>query len=274
MKILTLIGVAAAAGIVCSAGCSKESRDEAINRLGKAGKALNGEVYPNDAENGVANIVREQQRKERIRQNTTWTAENITHHPKEFCRAMLESLAEYAAQLEVSQHKLQFKKSVVTSSIADSETYIGYFTNMLEKTRGAFRAAETTGSNKVEMGGYMLTSERAKVKVVKMRQRIPVLQAKIETQKNALVQIGKSIERLEKEQEKVVSLQEQVQSKIDEIEINDVIEGDKGIVAALDAIQHNIKDLGVDYDDPSIESIATPSASLSIEAEFQKFMAE
>ena len=92
MKILTLVGVAAVVGIACYVGCSKESRDEAINRLGKAGKALNGEVYPDDADNGVANIVREQQRKERIRQNTTWTAENIARHPKEYCQAQLETL--------------------------------------------------------------------------------------------------------------------------------------------------------------------------------------
>ena len=58
MKILTLVGVAAVVGIACYVGCSKESREEAINRLGKAGKALNGEVYPDDADNGVANIVR------------------------------------------------------------------------------------------------------------------------------------------------------------------------------------------------------------------------
>ena len=274
MKILSLVGVAAVVGIACYVGCSKESRDEAINRLGKAGKALNGEVYPDDADNGVANIVREQQRKERIRQNTTWTAENIAHHPKEYCQAQLEALNEYAAQLDVSMHKLQVKKSVVTSAITDAETSIGQFTNMLEQAKASVRASLASGTDKVEMGGYSLTVERAKKKMVLMNRRVPMLRTQVGKLKNALTQIGKSIDLVEKEQEKTVSIREKVQAAIDEIELKNVIEGDKSIVAALDSIHHNIKDLGVDYDDPSIESIAAPSSTQSIDAEFEKLMAE
>ena len=165
MKILTLVGVAAVVGIACYVGCSKEGRDEAINRLGMAGKALNGEVHPDDADNGVANIVREQQRKERIRQNTTWTAENIARHPKEYCQAQLEALNEYAAQLDVSMHKLQVKKSTVTSAITDAETSIGQFTNMLEQAKASVRTSRATGSDKVEMGVYSLGFERARSKM-------------------------------------------------------------------------------------------------------------
>lgn len=274
MRMLTLVGVAAVIGIACYVGCSKESRDEAINRLGKAGKALNGEVYPDDSDNGTANIVREQQRKERIRQNTTWTAENIARHPKEYCQAQLEALNEYASQLDVSMHKLQVKTSTVTSAITDAETSIGQFTNMLEQAKASVRASRATESDKVEMGGYSLTFDRAKKKMVLMNRRVPVLRTQIGKLKNALTQIGKSIDRVEKEQEKIVSIREQVQVAIGEIELKNVIEGDKSIVAALDSIRHNVRDLGVDYDDPSIESIAAPSPEESIDAEFEKLMAE
>ena len=57
----TLTMALLASMVIC--GCSREGRDEAIDRLGKAGKALNGEVRPDDKEYGTPNIVAEQQRK-------------------------------------------------------------------------------------------------------------------------------------------------------------------------------------------------------------------
>ena len=114
MRIMTLVGIAAVVGVACYVGCSREDRDEAIARLGKAGRALNGEVRPDDVAHDVPNIVREQQRKERVRQNTQWTAENQALHPIEYCQAKLEDLNEYAQRLEVVTHKMMVAKSAAT----------------------------------------------------------------------------------------------------------------------------------------------------------------
>ena len=61
---LLVAGVVVVAGIAYLGGCSQESRDEALSRLNKAGRPLNGEVRPDDAAHDVPNIVREQQRQE------------------------------------------------------------------------------------------------------------------------------------------------------------------------------------------------------------------
>ena len=45
MKKMMMIGVAAAIGAVCVLGCSKEGREEAIDRLTSAGRALNGILW-------------------------------------------------------------------------------------------------------------------------------------------------------------------------------------------------------------------------------------
>ena len=44
-----------------------------------------------DAKDKTPSIVKEQQRKERIRQDKTWTPENRAHHPIEYCQAQTTS---------------------------------------------------------------------------------------------------------------------------------------------------------------------------------------
>ena len=104
-KLSVAVCVIAMGGLAIFYGCSKEARDEAMNRIGKAGKALNGEVRPDDKEHETPNIVAEQQRKERIRQNTKWTPENQAKFPVEYCQAMLEQVDKDAKQYEVVMHK-------------------------------------------------------------------------------------------------------------------------------------------------------------------------
>ena len=51
-------------------------------------------------------------------------------------------------------------------------------------------------------------------------------------------------------------------------------EGDNSIVASLNAIEDSMGVLGVDYDDPSIESIVQPDEKTTREELFKKLMAE
>ena len=135
MKLITAVGIVALVGAVGYVGCSREGRDEAMARLGKAGRALNGEVRPDDAEHDVPNIVREQQRKERIRQNTQWTAENRALHPVEYCQAMLADLDDYAKRLEVVMHKMMVAKSAAAREISDNETMAKSLSKFLDEAK-------------------------------------------------------------------------------------------------------------------------------------------
>ena len=68
VKTLFAVGIAG----ILFVGCSREDREEVADRIGKAANALKGE----DGSERTPRIVKEQQRKERIRQNTKWTPEN------------------------------------------------------------------------------------------------------------------------------------------------------------------------------------------------------
>ncbi len=84
MKVVICLAAVILIGVVCFVGCSQDDRDEVIERTGNAWNALNGETKSGEK---TARIVKEQQRKERIRQNNTWTPENRARHPVEYCQA-------------------------------------------------------------------------------------------------------------------------------------------------------------------------------------------
>ena len=76
------------------------------------------------------------------------------------------------------------------------------------------------------------------------------------------------------EQKRIVKIREQVQNTINDLRIKKVIDGDDSIVASLNAIEDNMGTLGVNYDDPKIESIVQPDEKATRENLFKKIMAE
>ena len=98
MKQLMIISALATVCSLC-VGCNQEDRDDAISRTTSAARELNGG-------NGTPDVVREQRRLERQRQNSQWTAENQAKYPVEYCLAQLGEVRRFSEQLEVSEHKI------------------------------------------------------------------------------------------------------------------------------------------------------------------------
>lgn len=274
MKIMTLVGVAAIVGVACYVGCSREERDEALTRLGKVGRALNGEVRPDDEEQDIPNIVREQQRKERVRQNTQWTAENQALHPIEYCQAKLADLDDYAQRLEVVTHKMMVAKSAATREISDNETMVKTLAAFLTDAKKAYRESAAVSNDHVRLGGYDLTLPRAKEKMVDANRKISRLQERIAKRKNMVTRLDKSLDKIAAQQKSLAETRERIQNTINDIQLKNVIEGEQGIRDALNAINDSMASLGVDYDDPSISDIVQPSKAETIDAEFEKLMAQ
>lgn len=272
--ILMVIGLVAVIGVGCYVGCSKENREEAMNRITQTGKSLSGESRPDDVEHGVPNIVADQQRKERIRQNTTWTAENQALHPVEYCQAKLADIEEYSKRLEVATHKMKVAKSGANREIADNEAKINSYTKFLAEAKKAYKEAEAAGSDHVMLGGFNITLQKAKLKMVDAYHNIPYLKERIAKRKNMINQLDKNLAVIEAEQIRLVEMRERIQHTISDLQLDDVIKGEQGIRDALGAINDSMESLGVDYDDPSIETIVQPSSAEMIDAEFDKLMSE
>ena len=255
MKIVKYLFVIAAIGTVV--GCSRDDREEIVERGGNAWNALKGESASGEK---TPRIVKEQQRKERIRQNSTWTPENRAHHPIEYCQAQLEDLQRYARELEARAHEKSCAIAAVKRTLSDDDTLTQNLQKFLAEAKPAFKACMESNSWPIKLGGYTFSREKA--------------QAKTASKKNQLVALEKTLKITQNEQKKVVALRERIQNNINDLRIKKVIDGDNGIVASLNEIEDNMAALGVNYDDPKIESIIQPDEKTTREELFKKIMAE
>ncbi len=192
-------------------GCTKGARDTAIDRVGKAAKELNGEVRPNDEEHETPNIVAEEQRKERIRQNTQWTPENQAKHPVEYCRAQLAELDANSQKLTVGAHKISVALNAASRENTDDEAKLASLEKFLGSAKQAYRAADATNSWPVQIGGFALSKEKAQQKIVEASRQIQPLKDKIGTRKNQVAMLQKKLEAINAEQARLASLRERVQ---------------------------------------------------------------
>ena len=258
----------------CMCGCSQEERDEAANRIGKAAKALNGEVCPDDKEYDTPKIVAEQQRKERIRQNTIWTAENQACHPVEYCQAQLDEMDKHISRLEVVAHKCAVGKSKAIRNLSDVEAQIAVIDNFLSSAKKAYREADAVGKWPVMIGGYALSKEKAQEKIVEAVQKRDQSRAQIGRIRNMIAAIGKKAEWVLQEQKKAVQLKERIQTVLNDLNLKKTLEGEKSISCALDAIKDSIEALGADYDNPELSDLIIPDKTDSIKTTFNAIMAE
>ena len=265
-KVLIIVGVIAVVAVAYYVIAPEEKRDAIIERVENLGRASDGEHTPK--------VVREQQRKERMRQNNTWTPENRALHPVEYCQAQLEELQKYSRELEARAHEKACAIAAVKRTLGDNDTMEEALKKFLVEAKKVYKECETANSWPAKLGGFSLSREKTQQKIIDAAQKLAEIQLKTGSRKNQLVALEKTLQVTQNEQQRIVKIREQVQNTINELRIKKVIEGDNSIVASLNAIEDNMGTLGVDYDDPKIESIIQPDEKTTREELFKKIMAE
>ena len=273
-RMVIAIGALVISVSVVMCGCSKEDRNEVIDRLGRAGKALNGEVNPDDEEHMVPNIVAEQQRKERIRQNTKWTAENRARHPIEYCNSQLEEISQILSEFSVQSHKYAVEKSRILRMIADDQAELNNIRSFLTTAKSAYREAEASGNWSININGYTLSKEMAQEKIVVASKRVEPLQESISKKRNVLAIIENRLRRIEKEQRNALEIKERLNMTINDLQLKNVIECDNDIVNSLNAIGDAIGALGYDVGEPSVDDLLESGKDSSLKATFESIMSE
>lgn len=271
MSKFKLAAITAAIGAMAFIGCSQDDRDEIATRSGNAWNALKGETTPGEK---TPRIVKEQQRKERIRQNNTWTPENRAHHPIEYCQAQLEDLQRYSRELEARAHEKSCAIAAVKRTLGDNDTMSQNLKKFVAEAKKTYKECEAANSWPAKLGGYTLSREKTQEKIIDAAQKLAELQSTTANKKNQLVALEKTLAVTQNEQKRIVKIREQIQNTINDLRIKKVIDGDDSIVASLNAIEDSMGVLGVDYDDPKIESIIQPDEKATREELFKKIMAE
>ena len=261
-------------GSICFIGCSKESRDDTIDRLAKAGKALNGEVRPDDKEHETPNVVHNQQRKERIRQNTKWTVENQVKYPKEYCLAMLEQVDKDAEQCSIFMHKCRSVKASVLSKLSRDETNLKNHKDFLKLAKEVYRNADTSGKWPARVKGYEFSKDKLQEKIVESAQKIVTLEFCIGSGNANLVKLERKIDRMIDEQKKIVATKESLQRTLENLQMKEILESEDGIKSSIDAINAAIAALDGSDETLSLDEIVQPDKNAERKSTFEAIMAE
>lgn len=227
-----------------------------------------------DGQGRTPSIVMEQRLKERIRQDRTWTPENRAHHPVEYCQAQLEELARYSRELEARAHEMACAIAAVKRELGDNDASLSNYKKFLLDAKKKYRECESANKWPVMIGGYSLSRESTQEKIIDAAEKIAEIEAKNGSKRNQLVSLEKTLQVTQNEQRRIVKIREQIQNTINDLKIKKVIDKDDGIVASLNAIEDSMGVLGVNYDDPKVESIVQPDKKMTREEMFKKIMAE
>ncbi len=265
-KILMIVGVIAAAAVAYYIMAPEEKRDVIIERVENLGRSPDGEHVPK--------VVREQQRKERIRQNNAWTPENRALHPVEYCQAMLEDIEKYSRELEARAHEKACAIAAVKRTLGDNDTMEQNLKKFLAEAKKTYKECEAANRWPAKLGGYSLSREKTQDKIIDAAQKLVEIQSNTGSKKNQLVALEKTLKITQNEQKRIVKIREQIQNTINDLRIKKVIEGDNSIVNSLNAIEDSMGTLGVDYDNPKIESIIQPNEKATREELFKKILEE
>lgn len=246
-SITTALSLAIIAGLAIS--CSRSSRDEAIDRMTDAAKALNGKTDDTPA------IVKAEQKKERERQDNTWTAENQRKHPLEYCRAMLAELDKKESSLEVSLHSFLTADSAARRELAAAEADVKKFSAFLDKAKAAYRSADEAGKWPVSFNGKTLSQDDFKSRIVDAGKKLAAATAKVPQLKDKIAMFAKKKVAVAKEQEEVAALREKFQAAIRDIELKkvDISNGELGL--SLGSLRDSVEALcqssavGIEDDD-------------------------
>lgn len=275
MKTILLLIIAFAIGVFAYRSFTQEQRDEAISRIAKAGRALNGEVSPDDVEHGVPNIVREQQRKERIRQNTTWTAENRQKEPVLFLKAQLEEVDKLEEKLSVQLVELNTKKAEISRKLKVTKANSEKAKAFLDVAKKVYREAAATNAWPAKVNGFSFSQPTLKTRIVEAASRYEQsapLAAKL-TEGSATLQ--RKIELVQSKQRETIELRSKIETAIEMVKLDKTIKGIDGIDNQVSAIANMVEGLGEQTElSASLDDVLELSGDAKIDSAFEKIMAE
>ena len=143
MKVVICLAAVILIGVVCFVGCSQDDRDEVIERTGNAWNALNGETTSGEK---TPRVVKEQQRKERIRQNNTWTPENQARYKVEHFQSRLEVLQKMSLDLEARAYEKGCAIAAVKRTLGENETMVQNLKKFIAEAKEKYKECEAANS--------------------------------------------------------------------------------------------------------------------------------
>lgn len=268
------VSVACVGTILC--GCSQEDRDEAIDRVARSAKELNGGICMKKDEQGkpMPEVVRQQRVAELKRQDAEWTPENQKAHPIEYCQSQLKLLDEQEKSLEASAHQIAVWQNEAKRKMEENTASVEALSKLLAGMKGAYREAEDKGVWPMKYNGFDLSKEKAQTTIVDTAQRLQTAKDETSVLVAKQAKLALKFKQVGEESKRLVSLREKVKEIVNGLNTKKIVDGKGAISDSLNAISDSVTALLSDNENVTVEDLMSTETPAAKAAVFEKIMAE
>ena len=123
------------------------------------------------------------------------------------------------------------------------------------------------------LNGYQIGKEKAQQTIVETYQRLQTCNNNVATQKNNQHKLDAKLRQVVQEQKNLVALREKIQTTISDVQMKKLVDGEKGIGDALNAINDSMNALAGDSGEPTLDELIAPTPEAARQETFDAIMA-
>lgn len=195
-------------------------------------------------------VVRDAAVREAIRQNATWTSENIAKNPYLFLQDQIANCDRLRAKIEAQNITLIRMEKSARRTVEEAESSQARYEKFLKDAKAAYKAAN--GTFPVALNGFDLDEEELNDKIADAMERIEL--AKKEFKDNTAIAKKASIRKgvLKRKKRDLMNLRMKLVQQAEQVKMNAAL----AEIASLNDVLGTIKDLMLEIDeDPTKLSV-------------------
>ena len=198
-------------------------------------------------------IVRNAEIREAIRQDSTWTSENIQKNPYLFLQDQIAACDKLKAKIEAQNITLIRMEKKATRAVEESEGTKDRYEKFLADAKAMYKAAN--GKWPVSVNGYDLDEDELNDKIADAMERVEL--AKKEHKDNAAIAKKVSLRKgvLKTKKRDIVSLRMKLVQQAEQVKMNAALAEIGNLKAALGAIQDMMIEIDEDPTKLSVEDL-------------------
>ncbi len=193
-------------------------------------------------------IVREAERRERERQDSTWTPENIRKNPALFLQETIASCDVLKGKIETQDIAFIRLKKQAERKVSEAESSIRRYTKFLNEAKKQYKAAKEKDAFPVVINGFELSEEELAEKVADALERVEL--AKKQKATNSVVVKKVKIRQgvLKTKTRELRSIRRKLVLQLEQVKMNEAL----GEIDELTDVLGTLKDMSLELsEDPT-----------------------
>lgn len=219
-------------------------------------------------------VVRNAAIREAVRQDSTWTSENIQKNPYLFLQDQLRNCDKLKDKIEAQNITLVRMEKEAERKSADAASLIKRYTKFLDAAKVAYKAAEDDDSWPASVNGYEMDEEELSDKIADALERVEL--AKKDKKSNEAVgkKIGIRKGVLKAKKRELISLRRKLNQQAEQVKMNSAL----AEIGALEEVLGTVHDLMLEIDeDPaklSVDDLAAEDPNEKRDSKVRAFLSK